>query len=235
MGAADRIGVRADNPAMAHTLNLSRYPDLPPLGAATAAALPAFPCFLNGSFTTVDRAQISVLDRGFIFGDGVYEVVPTYAGVPFRMPQHLQRLARSLREVRIENPYSDQNWVDIVLTLIAAHRDELSENNSKSSKNSQDALIYLQVSRGVALRDHVMPQGLAPTVFVMASPLKPVPSAQRASGVACVSADDFRWHRGHIKSTSLLGAVFARQISFDAGAVETLMFRGEHLTEAAAS
>ena len=205
--------------------------------------LPNTICYLNGEYTPLKDAKISVLDRGFIFGDGVYEVLPVYAGKLFRFAQHMARLDRSLAELRIPNPLTPDEWQQIAAKLIAAHDREMggtSLNDAKKesanvSRPAFDQIIYIQVSRGVALRDHVMPPGLKPTVFVMINPMK-LPSPQaRAQGVACVTADDFRWEKAHIKSTSLLGAVFSRQISADADALETIMFRGDYLSEAAAS
>ncbi len=192
--------------------------------------LPPLPCYLNGEFTELPNAKISVMDRGFIFGDGVYEVVPVYAGEPFRFDQHMARLDRSLAELRIANPLSKVQWAAIAQQLIASYAKSID-----TRVQDTDQLIYIQITRGVAMRDHVMTQGIAPTVFVMSNLMKPVPAAQRASGVACVTADDFRWEKAQIKSTSLLGAVFARQISFDVGAMETVMFRHGFLSEAAAS
>lgn len=196
---------------------------------APGADLPTTLCYLNGAYTALRDAKISVMDRGFIFGDGVYEVVPVYAGEPFRFAQHMGRLDRSLAELRISNPLSHAGWHDIAQKLVADFAREA------GTETPPDQLIYIQVSRGVAMRDHVMTQGVPPTVFVMANLMKPVPAAQRAAGVACVSADDFRWEKAHIKSTSLLGAVFSRQISADVGALETVMFRDGFLSEAAAS
>ncbi|CDS52362.1 D-alanine aminotransferase [Polaromonas sp. CG9_12] len=195
-----------------------------------ANALPDTPCYLNGDFSTLRDAKISVLDRGFIFGDGVYEVVPAYAGKLFRFEQHMARLGRSLAELRIANPLTQDGWRDTALKLIADYALSTGADTLKSNQ-----LIYIQVTRGVAMRDHPMLPGLTPTVFIMVNPMKLPSEAQRAQGVACVSAGDFRWEKAHIKSTSLLGAVFSRQISFDAGALETVMFRGDHLSEAAAS
>ena len=191
--------------------------------------LPDTPCYLNGEITALQDAKISVMDRGFIFGDGVYEVVPVYAGKPFRFAQHMARLDRSLAEVRIANPLSHDQWREIVLKLVDGYA--LSQH---TSHEKIDQLVYIQITRGVALRDHVMPPDLTPTVFVMTNTMKPPTPAQRAKGVACVTADDFRWSKAHIKSTSLLSAVLARQISFDADAVETVMFRDGFLSEAAA-
>ena len=197
---------------------------------SAATALPDTPCYLNGEFSTLRDAKISVLDRGFIFGDGVYEVVPAYAGKLFRFEQHMARLDRSLAELRIANPLTHDQWQVAALKLIA---DYALSTRAETEKGNQ--LIYIQVTRGVAMRDHPMLPGLTPTVFIMVNPMKLPSEAQRAQGVACVSAGDFRWEKAHIKSTSLLGAVFSRQISVDAGALETVMFRGDHLSEAAAS
>lgn len=203
---------------------------------AAHTVLPATPCYLNGVYTPLQDAKISVMDRGFIFGDGVYEVVPAYAGQLFRFEQHMARLDRSLAELRIPNPLSHAEWRAIATKLIAdgAHSTGTAAVTAEKIDKG-DQIIYIQVSRGVALRDHAMPPGLTPTVFVMCNPMKLPTLAQRSQGVACVTAEDFRWEKAHIKSTSLLGAVFARQISVDAGALETVMFRGDYLSEAAAS
>lgn len=175
------------------------------------------------------------MDRGFIFGDGIYEVVPVYGGRLFCFDQHMARLERSLAEVRIPNPHTLEQWHLITSKLIANFdRSTLGDGQSDAS-NPLDLLIYIQITRGVALRDHVMPTDITPTVFALASAMKLPTPEQRARGVACVSADDFRWKKAHIKSVSLLGAVFARQISADVGAVETVMFRDGFLSEAAAS
>jgi D-alanine transaminase len=141
----------------------------------------------------------------------------------------MARLDRSLAELRILNPMTPTQWADTIQKLILAYADA-----NGVQAEATDQLIYIQITRGVAMRDHVMPDGLTPTVFIMTNVMKPPSQAQREQGVACVTADDFRWEKAHIKSTSLLGAVFARQISFDAGAAETIMFRGDFLSEAAA-
>lgn len=193
------------------------------------STLPSLPCYLNGTFTTLPDAKISVMDRGFIFGDGVYEVVPVYGGKLFRFDQHMARLARSLAELRMVNPLSTSQWTDVILKLVASYADSVGARS-----DSIDQLIYIQITRGVAMRDHVMPANIEPTVFVLTNVMVPPSAEQRSQGVACVTADDFRWEKAHIKSTSLLGAVFARQISFDVGAVETIMFRDGFLSEAAA-
>lgn len=192
--------------------------------------LPPLPCYLNGEFTLLPDAKISVMDRGFIFGDGVYEVVPAYGGRLFRFAEHMARLDRSLAELRIANPLTRAQWADVARQLMTTYA-----TSKGVGADALDQLIYIQITRGVALRDHVMPADITPTVFVMTNTMKLPTEAQRSQGVACVTADDFRWEKAHIKSTSLLGAVFARQISFDAGALETVMFRDGFLSEAAAS
>jgi D-alanine transaminase len=196
----------------------------------TDSTLPLLPCYLNGEFSTLRDAKISVMDRGFIFGDGVYEVVPAYAGRPFRFEEHMARLDRSLAEMRIANPMSHAQWRDLVLQLIAAYASTLDK-----PANQTDQLVYIQITRGVAMRDHVMPPGLTPTVFVTSNRLYMYPEQERAKGVACITADDFRWKKAHVKSTSLAAAVLARQLSADVGATETVMFRDGFLSEAAAS
>jgi D-alanine transaminase len=192
--------------------------------------IPALPCYLNGEFSTVRDAKVSVLDRGFIFGDGVYEVVPAYEGQPFRLEEHMARLDRSLGELRIANPMDRKGWRGLVDQLIAAYA-------KHADKPAQDTnqLVYLQVTRGVAMRDHVMPADIAPTVFAMVNRLYIYTAEERARGVDCYTADDFRWKKAHIKTTSLAGAVLARQVSADQDGNETIMFRDGWLSEAAAS
>jgi D-alanine transaminase len=183
--------------------------------------IPDILCYLNGEYTPLSQAKVSVLDRGFIFGDGVYEVVPVYGGKLFRFDEHMARLTRSLGKVRIANPHTRAEWLARCRRLIA-------------EQSADEQLVYLQLTRGVAWRDHVMPPDIEPTVFMMASPMKPATPEQRHRGVACTTARDFRWERGDIKSISLLGNVLARQMSADHGAVETIMFRNGFLTEASA-
>jgi len=183
-------------------------------------------CYLNGEYGSLRDAKVSVLDRGFIFGDGIYEVVPAYGGKLFRFDEHLARLNRSLTKLRIENPHTREQWVERARRLVAG----LIEKTG-----APDQLVYIQITRGVAVRDHVIPADVQPTVFMMCSPMKPASAEQRHHGVACISARDFRWERGDIKSISLLGNVLARQMSADKDAIETIMFRGGFLTEAAAS
>lgn len=179
-------------------------------------------CYLNGEWGRVGDARVSVLDRGFIFGDGIYEVVPVYGRRLFRFDEHMARMDRGLGKIRIPNPMGRSEWLSHCRRLI-------------ESQSSEDLLIYIQVTRGVAPRDHVMPPGLTPTVFMMATVMKPPSSDQRHHGVACVTARDFRWERGDIKSVSLLGNVLARQMSADHDALETVMFRDGWLTEASGS
>ena len=136
---------------------------------------------------------MSVLDRGFIFGDGIYEVVPVYGRKLFRFDEHMARLGRSLAELRIDNPHGREEWLERCRKLIAAFAEH---------GGATDQLVYIQVTRGVALRDHVMPAGIAPTVFMMANAMKPATRRAAPKGVACVTARDFRWERGDIKSTS---------------------------------
>jgi D-alanine transaminase len=181
--------------------------------------------YLNGAYKPLSQAQVSVLDRGFLFGDGIYEVAPVYGCKLFRFDDHMARLSRSLAKIRIVNPHSSEQWLERCRKLVAA----LAE-----TEGAEDQVVYLQVTRGVAPRDHVMPEGLTPTVFMMSNPMKHATPEQRHGGVACTTARDFRWERGDIKSISLLGNVLARQMSADHGAVETVMFRDGWLTEAAA-
>ena len=192
--------------------------------------IPPLPCWLNGELGNVRDAKVSVLDRGFIFGDGVYEVVPAYAGRPFRFEQHMARLDRSLGELRIANPMDRAGWRGVVDQLIQAYSEHVGKKPEETNQ-----LVYLQVTRGVAMRDHVMPVDITPTVFAMVNRLYIYTAEERSKGVACVTADDFRWEKAHIKSTSLAGAVLSRQMSADAGGNETIMFRDGALSEAAAS
>ena len=178
--------------------------------------------FLNGKLLPAEQATVSVLDRGFIFGDGVYELVPVYSRVPFRLDEHLARLERSLGETRIRNPHSRAEWRSHIYKLIDA-------------QDFDDQSVYFQVTRGVAKRDHAFPKAAEPTVFMMSNPLvNPLP-AQLESGAAAVSAPDNRWLRCDIKSISLIGNVLLRQLSAEAGAAETILFRNGKLTEASAS
>ena len=178
--------------------------------------------FLNGGLLPIEQATVSVLDRGFIFGDGVYELVPVYSRVPFRLEEHLARLERSLGETRIRNPYSRAQWRAHIYALIDAQPFE-------------DQGIYFQVTRGVAKRDHAFPAHVEPTVFMMSNPLVNPQPAQVETGASAVSAQDYRWLRCDIKSISLIGNCLLRQISAEVGGAETILFREGKLTEASAS
>jgi len=179
-------------------------------------------CYLNGQYVPLASATIAVLDRGFIFGDGVYEVVPVYHKRPFRLEQHLNRLQRSLAEVRIGNPRTPEQWRAIIERLIL-------------SSPAADLVVYIQVTRGVAKRDFAFPANVAPTVFAMASALNRPSTAQREQGLRTISVPDLRWLRCDIKSVSLLGAVLARQQAADQGLDEVVQHRDGRLTEGSAS
>ncbi|OAI53394.1 D-amino acid aminotransferase [Betaproteobacteria bacterium SCGC AG-212-J23] len=178
--------------------------------------------FLNGQLLPLDEAKVPVLDRGFIFGDGVYELVPVYSRVAFRLDEHLARLERSLGEAKIRNPYPRARWREIVYQLVDA-------------QSFEDQGVYFQVTRGVARRDHAFPRDAQPTVFMMANPLVNPAREQVDAGGPAVSAQDNRWLRCDIKSISLIGNVLLRQLSAEAGAAETILFRDGKLTEASAS
>ena len=178
--------------------------------------------YLNGQFLPMEEARIPVLDRGFIFGDGVYEVIPVYSRHPFRLPGHLERLQASLDGIRLPNPHSPSEWSHLIARLI-----ELNEPRDQS--------VYLQVTRGVAKRDHAFPIGVSPTVFMMSNALTTPPREQTINGVGAVTAVDNRWLRCDIKAVSLLPNVLLRQLAVDAGCVETVLLRDGWLTEGAAS
>ncbi|AOB33081.1 cytochrome C [Bordetella sp. H567] len=177
--------------------------------------------YLNGEFLRLQDAKISVLDRGFIFGDGVYEVVPVYEGHPFRMAEHLARLERSLAAIRIESPFDRAGWHGVVQGLI-------------DRSLTASCVVYLQVTRGVAKRDHGFPtERVAPTVFGMTSPFTRPGADVREQGVSLVSIPDERWLHCDIKSVSLLGNVLAKQRAADQGADEVVQFRDGMLSEGA--
>lgn len=178
--------------------------------------------YLNGQFLPQEDARVPVLDRGFIFGDGVYEVIPVYSRHPFRLAEHLQRLQHSLDGIRLTNPHSDGEWHKLVRELIARNAGE-------------DQYLYLHITRGVAKRDHAFPKDTPPTVFMMSSPLAPAAPALREHGVTAITAPDNRWLRCDIKAISLLPNVLLRQLAVDAGAAETVMLRDGFLSEGAAS
>ena len=177
--------------------------------------------YLNGEWMPIEEAKVPVLDRGFIFGDGVYELIPVYGRKPFRAREHLARLRRSLEAVRIANPFNEAQWLALVADIIA-----------RQPFDNQG--VYFQVTRGVARRDHAFPKDAVPTVFMMSNPLATPSQEAFERGVACVTAVDNRWLRCDIKSISLLGNILMRQFAADHDAIETVMFRDGLLTEASA-
>ncbi|MFL9609385.1 D-amino acid aminotransferase [Methylobacillus sp. Pita2] len=180
--------------------------------------------YLNGSFLPLAQATVPVLDRGFIFGDGVYEVVPVYLGQPFRLDEHLARLAQSLEAVRIRNPLDMAGWHDVCTRLVAANA------------GLTDQSLYIQVTRGVAPRDQAFPQPeVSPTVLAMSMPLVTPSPELVESGVSAITALDIRWQRCNIKAISLLANVLLRQEAVDHGVAETLMLRDGYLTEGSSS
>lgn len=178
--------------------------------------------YLNGQFLPLAEAKIPALDRGFVFGDGVYELVPVYSNKPFRLDDHLRRLQGSLDAIRLANPHGIDAWRTLILRLI-----EL--------QDFADQSIYIQVTRGVAPRDHAFPKGVPPTVFMFAQPLLTATPEQKAAGVCAVTAVDNRWLRCNIKAISLLANILLRQQAVDADCAETVMLRDGFLTEGAAS
>ncbi|MCR4348111.1 MAG: D-amino-acid transaminase [Sulfuricaulis sp.] len=178
--------------------------------------------YLNGQYLPPDQARVSVFDRGFIFGDGIYEVIPVFGGRLFRLAHHLSRLDASLAAIRLRNPHTAQEWNSIFTRLL-----------EKDGKDDQS--IYLQITRGVAPRDHAFPPNITPTVFAYAQPLKYSPPEQLAQGVAAVTTADIRWARCDIKAIALLANALLRQQAIDQGAVEAILVRDGVVTEGAAS
>jgi D-alanine transaminase len=180
--------------------------------------------YLNGALLPLAEARVSPLDRGFLFGDGAYEVIPVYSRQPFRLAQHLARLDNTLAALRIPNPHSVEAWADIIRQVVAANPWD-------------DQGVYLQVTRGVeGRRRQAFPdQPPTPTVFLFAERLATPAPEQRATGVAAVSAADIRWQRCDLKTTSLIANCLLRQQAVDHGATETILLRDGHLTEGAVS
>ncbi|BCO32835.1 cytochrome c550 [Thiohalobacter sp. COW1] len=179
--------------------------------------------FLNGEFLPHDQARVSVMDRGFLFGDGVYEVIPAYGGHLFRLQPHLQRLDNSLQAVRIPNPYTEPQWQGILEELVGENA-------------GTDQSVYLQVTRGVMeRRDHAFPADLKPTVFAMSNPIPEPDPALAEHGITAISLDDIRWQSCHIKAITLLPNVLLRQQAVEAGAAEAILLRDGEATEGAAS
>ncbi len=178
--------------------------------------------YLNGEYLPLSEARVPVLDRGFVFGDGVYEVIPAYNRQLFRLDEHLQRLQNSLTAVRIHNPYSHAEWKHVLNKLL--------EKNP-----AEDSSIYLQVTRGVAERDHAFPANVTPTVFAMAKPLITTDEKTFNQGVAAITLDDIRWQHCNVKAITLLANILLRQAAIDEGAAEAILIRDGEVTEGAAS
>ena len=179
--------------------------------------------YLNGAYLPLAEARISPLDRGFLFGDGAYEVVPVYSRRPFRLDEHLRRLQTSLDGIRLTNPHRVEEWRSIILRII-------------DEAGFDDQTVYIQVTRGAdTKRDQAFPKGVAPTVFLFTAPLISPTPEQRAAGVAAITAADIRWARCDLKSVALLANVLLRQQAVENECVETIMLRDGCMTEGAAS
>ncbi len=176
-------------------------------------------CYLNGTCLPLEQARVSPLDRAFLFGDAVYEVIPVYGGRPFRLREHLHRLDRSLAGIRMPPPLSHGEWAAVCADLLARN-------------GAGDAYLYLQVTRGAEHgRSHSWPDGLRPTLFAYASELEPLAGKLVEEGVSAVTAEDTRWARRDIKSTALLANVLLKRLAVDAGAFETILLEDGALTE----
>jgi len=179
--------------------------------------------YLNGQFLPLSEARISPLDRGFLFGDGAYEVIPVYSRHPFRVDEHLRRLQASLDGIRLDNPHRVDEWHAIIGRIVA-------------EADFADQTVYIQITRGADnKRDQPFPKDVPPTVFLFTSPLVAPSPAQRESGVAAITTKDIRWGRCDLKTVSLLANVLTRQLAVDAGCTETIMLRNGFLTEGSAS
>ncbi|MDH5407783.1 MAG: D-amino acid aminotransferase [Gammaproteobacteria bacterium] len=178
--------------------------------------------YLNGEYLPVDQAKVPVLDRGFIFGDGIYEVIPVYGGTLFRLEEHLIRLDNSLQAVRISNPFKHSEWQEMLESLL--------------QKNSgTDQSVYVQITRGVAQRDHGFPENTQPTIFAMVNPLITPTVDALQQGISAITVNDIRWQNCHIKAIALLPNILMRQQALDKGATEAIMIRDGNVTEGAAS
>ncbi len=183
--------------------------------------------YLNGEYLPLDQAKISVLDRGFLFADGVYEVIPAYGGRLLRMQEHMQRLQNSLDAIRLKNPLSSQQWLSIVEKLLI---------ENPNSGPGEDKSVYLQVTRGVAAkRNHGFPEEVNQTVFMMVNELAPVNKEELRKGVSAITLDDIRWKACNVKSISLLGNILLRQQAHDNDAAEAILINDGLVTEGAAS
>jgi D-alanine transaminase len=179
--------------------------------------------YLNGVFLPLEEAHVSVLDRGFLFGDGIYEVIPVYGGRLFRLPHHLKRLRNSLAGVRIDNPLNDAEWATMLAELVARNE-------------GSDQAVYMKVTRGAdRKRDHAFPAGITPTVFAMSTPMPGTRDPARETGVRAITLADIRWKLCNIKAITLLPNVLLRQQAIDAEAAEAILIRDGFATEGAAS
>jgi D-alanine transaminase len=177
------------------------------------------PAYLNGRYLAVEDAHVSVLDRGFLFGDGVYEVIPAYRGRLFEFEAHLTRLETSLAAVRIDNPHTPEEWRGILAPLL---------------EDGTDQYVYLQITRGAApKRDHLFPEHVFPTVFAMRSPIPPYP--ERDTGIRAVCLEDNRWHNCHVKAITLLANVLLRQEASECGGAEAILHKNGLVTEGSSS
>jgi len=181
-------------------------------------------CYLNGNFLALKDAKVSVLDRGFVFADGIYEVIPAFSGKPFRLEQHINRLKDNLAAIKIKSPHTKIEWQNIFSILIT-------ENNATNT----DSSLYLQVTRGVAKRDHVFPTDSIPTIFVMLNPLPPADPKSLEKGLSVILREDIRWKYCNIKSISLLGNIMLKQEAAENNADEAVLIRNGNVTEGSAS
>jgi D-alanine transaminase len=175
--------------------------------------------YLNGQYLPLNEAKISVMDRGFLFGDAIYEVIPAYSGVLFHFQEHMERLENSLSSIRLANPHDRAQWLEILTPLLDKNLDQS---------------IYLQITRGVGpKRDHVFPEAIKPTVFAMSSDI--VPFANLDSGAKALSVDDSRWELCNVKATTLLANILLRQQAVEQGCAEAILVKDGYVTEGAAS
>jgi len=175
--------------------------------------------YLNGEFLPLSEARVSVLDRGFIFGDGVYEVIPVFGRRLFRLEEHLERLENSLKAIKLKNPLSRQEWIDTLEKLIARNQGD-------------DQAIYLQITRGPAKRDHNFPENVVPTVFIKSDPIETPPPVTGMKAITCM---DTRWQFCDIKSIALLANILLRRQAVEVGAYEAILIRDGYVMEGAAS
>lgn len=178
--------------------------------------------YLNGEYLPASEARVSVLDRGFLFGDGIYEVIPVYGGRLFRLEAHLLRLDQSLSGIRLANPLTHRRWEEMLQELVTRN-------------GGGDMALYVQVTRGVAPREHAFPQHTAPTVFAMTQPLAPQTDAAQQAGVKAITVEDIRWKHCHIKAITLLPNVLLHQQAADSGAAEAILVREGEVTEGTAT